>query len=116
MKDYYTPKERLRLIIDSCAGGNQRKFADATGIDEGTVSRMLSNDRVLTEHRIGMIASAYPAVSPQFLRDGISYPGDISVEAVRVKMEKVIAQRDKIIETLQNEIDMQRKVIEKLVK
>ena len=116
MKDYYTPKERLRLVVDCCAGGSQRKFSDATGIDEGTVSRMLGSDRVLTEHRISAIVGAYPAVSPQFMRDGISYPGDISVEAVRVRMEKVIEQKDKVIDTLQKEIEMQRKVIERLVK
>ena len=116
MKDYYTPKERLRLIVDCCAGGNQRVFADVTHIGESQVSRMLKSDHVLTEHRISMIVGAYPAVSPQFLRDGVSYPGDISVDTVRSRMGKVIAQKDKIIDTLQKEIEMQRKVIEKLVK
>lgn len=115
MKDYYSPSERLRLIIDSCAG-SQRRFAELVGTDESAVSRLISSNRVLTEARIQTICDAFPAVSPQFLRDGTSYPGDISAEAVRSRMEKVVKQKDDIIETLRKEIEMQRKVIEKLVK
>lgn len=115
MKEYYTPSERLELVIKSLAS-SQKEFCDVTGIQPSTISRIRKGEFPLSEIRIQSIIKAYPTVNPQFLRDGTSYPGDLSVEVVRAKLTKVIQERDKTISVLTKELELLQKVIEKLTK
>ena len=53
----------------------------------------------------GVILATYPEVNPQWLRTGTGYPGDLSPELVRARYEKVLAEKDALIRTLQKIID-----------
>ena len=116
MKDYYSPEERLQFVMDNCARGNQVEFCQKTGLLASTVSRVRSGQLKLSEDRIQIICSAYPAINPQFMRDGISYPGDISVEVVKANMVREIKKRDNLIELLQNQIKLDQRIIARLTK
>ena len=116
MKDYYSPEERLQFVMDNCARGNQVEFCQKTGLLASTVSRVRSGQLKLSEDRIQSICSAYPAVNPQFLRDGISYPGDISIEIVKARLEEEIKKRDNLIESLQKQLKLDQRIIARLTK
>lgn len=116
MKSYYSPGERVQLVIDCLVGGNQTEFANVTGIHQSTLSRIRSGELPLSEQRIAIICTKYPQVSAQFLRDGTSYPGDLSAEIVQNKLQRAIYEKDVLIETLRREIELQQKVIDKLLK
>ena len=116
MKDYYTPEERIQFIMDAVAKGNQGDFCEKTGLLESTVSRMRSGMLKLSEERIQVICKAYPSVNAQFLRDGMSDPGDITVEIVKERMQREIEKRDKLIETLQNQLKLDQRIIARLTK
>lgn len=102
--------------MDNCARGNQVEFSQKTGLLESTVSRIRSGQLKLSEDRIQSICSAYPSINAQFLRDGISYPGDISVEVVKAKMETEITKRDNLIDSLQNQLKLDQRIIARLTK
>lgn len=116
MKSYYTSGERLQLVIDCVANGNQAEFASKTAIQASTLSRIRSGELPLSEQRIAVICAKYPQVSAQFLRDGVSYPGDLSAELVQDKLQKALAERDDLIATLRKEIELQQAIIAKLLK
>lgn len=113
---YLSVPERLQLIIDSCEGGNQTRFAHNIKVATSTVSRIMSGEFPMTDMRINQIVAYYKDVSPQFLKDGVSYPGDISVKIVRDNLNKAIAERDALIQSLREELDFQRDLLKKLTK
>lgn len=113
---YHSPAERLQLIIDMCEGGNQTRFAKNIKVAKSTISRILKGEFPMTEMRISQVCAYYKNVSAQFLRDGVSYPGDISVAVVKENLMEAIKQRDELIMSLKAELDTQRKIIDKLIK
>lgn len=115
MKEYYTPSERLELVIKSLAR-SQKEFCEATGLQPSIVSRICKGQFPLSEIRVQAIIKAYPEVNPQFLRDGTSYPGDISLEVVRANLTKVIKERDNTIAVLTKELELLQRVVDKLTR
>lgn len=99
-----TEAQRAQYLIEHCTNGSSADFAQSIGIDRPRLSRIVHGQLRLSK-LYDAILSAYPDVNPQWLRTGIGYPGDLSAELVRQKYEKIIAEKDALIRTLQRIID-----------
>ncbi len=99
-----TEAERAQHLIDNCTGGSAVDFAKSIGIDKTRLSKIVHGQLRLSG-LFDRIINAYPAVNPQWLRTGEGYPGDLSAELVRIKYEKILAEKDALIRTLQRVID-----------
>ena len=99
-----TEAQRAQYLIDHCARGSAATFAEAIGIDRPRMSRIVHGHLRLSG-LYEAILTAYPAVNAQWLRTGSGYPGDLSIELVRQRYEKVIEEKDALIRTLQRVIN-----------
>ena len=99
-----TESERAQYLIDNCCGGSSVRFAKSIGIDKTRLSKIVHGQLRLSG-LYDVIIATYPDVNPQWLRSGEGYPGDLSVELVRARYEKVIADKDSLIRTLQRIIE-----------
>ena len=99
-----TEAERIQYIIDKCCQGSATKFADSIGIDKFRLSRIVHGKLKITR-LIVPILEAYPDINPQWLRTGEGHPGDLSKEDIRERYEKIIAEKDALIRTLQRVIE-----------
>lgn len=96
--------ERAQYLIDNCTGGSAVDFAKSIGIDKTRLSKIVHGQLHLNR-LYDAILNAYPEVNPQWLRTGEGYPGDITAELVKIKYEKIIAEKDALIRTLQRVIE-----------
>lgn len=108
-------EERMKMVARHCAGGNQAELARKLGISHPTVNRLCTGEIELTPHYADLIVSAYPQVSWDFLLTGRGYPGDLSVDLVRERYIQIVDEKDRLIASLQKELDIQRRMIEKLL-
>lgn len=99
-----TEAQRAQYLIEHCARGSAAEFAKSIGIDKSRLSRIV-HGRLRLNRLYDRILSAYPAVNPQWLRTGEGYPGDLSAELVKMKYEKMLAEKDALIKTLQRVIE-----------
>jgi len=99
-----TEAQRAQYLIENCANGSATDFAKSIGVDKTRISRIVHGQLKLSRLFDAIIA-AYPDVNPQWLRTGVGYPGDLSAELVRQRYEKIIAEKDSLIRTLQRVID-----------
>ncbi len=99
-----TEAQRAQHLIDNCTGGSAVDFAKSIGIDKTRLSKIVHGQLKLSKLFDAIIA-AYPEVNPQWLRTGEGYPGDLSAELVKIKYEKILAEKDALIRTLQRVID-----------
>ncbi len=99
-----TEAQRAQYLIDHCRGGSAVDFARSIGIDKTRMSKIVHGQLRLAGLYDAIIA-AYPDVNPQWLRSGEGYPGDLSAELVRARYEKVVAEKDSLIRTLQRIIE-----------
>ena len=99
-----TEAQRAQYLIDHCCGGSAIDFARSIGIDKSRMSKIVHGQLRLSRLYDAIIAE-YPNVNPEWLRTGEGYPGDLSVELVRARYEKIVAEKDALIKTLQRIID-----------
>lgn len=104
MEQPMTEAQRAQYLIDHCCGGSAAEFARAIGIDKARMSRIVHGHFRLNK-LYDRIIEAYPNVSPQWLRTGEGYPGDISTELVKQRLTKIIEEKDALIRTLQRVIE-----------
>ena len=64
--------------------------------------------------RYDAIMAAYPMLNREFLTTGEGYPGDLSIELVRERMQTLLAEKDRVINTLTRELELNQKVIARL--
>ena len=102
--DVLTEAQRAQYLIDHCSGGSAVDFARSIGIDKTRLSKIV-NGKLRLNGLFDTILNAYPNVNHQWLRTGMGYPGDLSTELLRARYEKVIAEKDALIRTLQRVID-----------
>lgn len=112
-----TEGERLLYIIDAL-GVSQAEFSRKCGITTNVISRLVNGTGGvlgvrLTPTYINRICNAYPTINRQFLEDGESYPGDISLRQVKERYEKEIDELKKINESLRKSIDAITSLISK---
>lgn len=115
-----TEAQRLEYIIAELCAGNQAQFSRISGINQTAINKIINEKGGevgirLTDTYINRIVRAFPKVNPEFLRGNSDYAGELSVEAVKAEYEKRLAEKDRIIDTLQKEIDLQRRMLEKLL-
>lgn len=110
-----TEQERINFLIDTLEGGSSIKFAKRTGIIESSISRMRSGVLGLGK-RIEPILEAYPVINREWLSTGIGHPGDLSMDLMKERLYKEIAQRDDTIRVLTRQLELDQEVIENLLK
>lgn len=98
-----TERERLDYLIDNLESGVAKRFADKIGISLPTVSRIRSGELRLAP-RVDSILRAYPRVSRHWLETGEGYPGDLNVELVTERLSAIIAEKDRTITILSEQI------------
>ena len=96
--------QRAQYLIDNCTQGSAVDFAHSIGIDKSRLSKIV-HGQLRLRGLYDAILAAYPAVNPQWLRTGTGYPGDLSAELVKQKYEKIVAEKDALIRTLQRVIE-----------
>lgn len=115
MKEYYTERERLELLISSLEGGKKKNFADKTGITQPTLTRLFAGVLKIP-HYSDKIIQAYPRISRDWLLTGVGYCGDISVDITEEHYEGILQEKERTISALTRELELQQEVIEKLLK
>lgn len=115
-----TDGQRIKYLVDNLCGGNQAKFAKATGIEKTIINKLVHGSGAgagihLSETYIKRICDAFPEVNSQWLRNGTAEPGDISIEAIRVKYLSIIQERDALIKELQTDNALLKKTLAKLL-
>lgn len=108
-----TDSEILDFLIKTLEGNNARKFAEKTGITPPILSRIRKGELRLSK-RYDAIMAAYPMLNREFLTTGEGYPGDLSIELVRERMQTLLAEKDRVINTLTRELELNQKVITRL--
>lgn len=109
-----TEVEKLDLLVDTLEGGNQKRFADRIGVHPTVLSKARAGILTLRT-RYNAITAAYPQVNRMWLETGEGYPGDLSIDLVRQNYLGIIKEKDAIIATLTKELEVQQRIIEKLV-
>ena len=109
-----TQGERLAYVI-RCTGMTQKEFAGKVGLIPPTINKLTSGVLKMTEQYIVRICDAFPDINPDYLRGesndaGIAAPLDI----VRIYKDR-IKEKDDVINRLLDEMEMQRRVIARLL-
>ena len=104
MSAMMTEAERAQYLIDHCCGGSAVNFAKSINIDKTRLSKIVHGQLRLSG-LYDVILIAHPRVNPEWLRTGEGDPGDLSVELVRARYERIISEKDALIRTLQKVID-----------
>ena len=99
-----TEAQRAQFLIDHLCGGSAVDFAGSIGIDKTRLSKIVHGQLRLSK-LYDAIITAHPNVNPEWLRTGEGYPGDLSAELVRARYEKILAEKEALIRTLQRIID-----------
>lgn len=112
--------ERLEYIIGELCAGNQAQFSRIVGINPTAINKILNGKAAevgirLTDTYINRICRAFPMVNPDYLRCKSDYPGELSKDSVKEQYEKRLAEKDQMIELLRKEIELQRRMLEKLL-
>lgn len=109
-------RDRLNYIIEQLEHNNARQFAKKIGVDAGYLSKVRNGIKPIGNHLISKIENTYPQINSSWLKLGIGQPGDISIDAVKTRYEEKILAKDRVIKTLCDELETQRKVIEQLIR
>jgi len=99
-----TEAQRAQYLIDNCTRGSAKDFASSIGVDKTRISKIV-HGQLRLYGLFDAILTAYPDVNPQWLRTGTGYPGDLSVQLVKARYEKIVAEKDSLIKTLQRVIE-----------
>lgn len=79
-------------------------FANSINIDKTKLLKIVHGQLKLSSLYYAILI-AHPRVNPEWLRTGEGDPGDLSVELVRTRYERIISEKDALIRTLQKVID-----------
>lgn len=104
MDEIMTEAQRAQYLIDNCTGGSAIDFARSIGIDKTRLSKIVHGQLKLSG-LFDAIIKAWPEVNPVWLRTGEGYPGDLSASLVKQRFEKIVAEKDALIKTLQRIIE-----------
>lgn len=104
MENAMTEQERAQYLIKYCSHNSAVDFAKSIGTDKTRISKIVHGQLKLSGLYDAIIA-AYPDVNPTWLRTGEGYPGDLSAELVKQRYEKIVAEKDALIRTLQRVIE-----------
>lgn len=104
INEVMTEAQRAQYLIDNCTGGSAVDFARAIGTDKTRISKIV-HGQLRLRGLFDAIIKAYPEVNPVWLQTGTGYPGDLSVTLVRTKYERILAEKDALIRTLQKVIE-----------
>ena len=96
--------ERLKVVVGRVARDNQRRFADACGLQYSTVNRLIKGSLRLSEHYIRQICETYKNLNPEYLYGRADSP--FYVEPVNEN------DKDAEIERLRHENEVLRWVIQ----
>ena len=110
-----TESERLDYLIKTLEGDNARAFADKIGINTSILSRIRGGQLRLAS-KYTKVLEAYPMINRSWLETGDGYPGDLNIAQAREHYLHIIAEKDATIQALTDELKLQQKVIEKLMK
>lgn len=111
-----TLSERIDFLIKNLEGDNATRFSEKTGIPKPHLSMIRSGKLGLSSMKMNFILGAYPMVNREWLETGEGYPGDLSVPLAREHYANIIAKKDRTIEVLTRELEIQQKMIEKLLR
>ena len=111
-----TLSERIDFLIKNLEGDNATRFSEKTGIPKPHLSMIRRGKLRLSNMKLNFILDAYPMVNREWLETGEGYPGDLSVSLAREHYADIIAKKDCTIEVLTRELEIQQKVIEKLLR
>ena len=90
---------RVQYLVWELERGNATEFSRRCGILPSSLSHFFHGETTGASYA-HKIVTAYPQVNEQWLVDGIGYPGDISVSAVKAHYESLLRQRDQTIAVL----------------
>lgn len=111
-----TLAERVNYIIDCLASGNQRLFAEQCNINYTAFNRVAKGHKEeMPKKYLNAILERYPEIDRKWLTTGEGTPGVSSRSNIVVDLKKLVEEKDKLIEDLQKEMALQRKIIEKLL-
>ena len=110
-----TESERLDYLIKTLEGNNARAFADKIGVNTTILCRIRGGQLRLAS-KYTKILEAYPMINRSWLETGEGYPGDLNTTQSREYYLHIIAEKDATIQALTDELKLQQKVIDKLLK
>ena len=110
-----TEAERLDYMIKMLEGDNARVFAEKIGVTTTILSRIRAG-KLRLSGKYAKVLEAYPMINRSWLETGEGYPGDLNTTQTREHYLQIIANKDATIQVLTNELKLQQKVIEKLLK
>lgn len=110
-----TERERLDYLVEHLEGGKSAAFAEKIGVRRDVISRIRAGSLRLSR-RYDAILKAYPEVDRNWLLTGEGYPGDLSARSARDHYMKIIEEKDRTINALARELELQQKIIDKLIK
>ena len=109
-----TEQERISYLVNALEGGNGRRFAERTGINPASLSKL----RKGTFH-IGRFAdricSAYPNVNKEWLMVGLGDSGVSIKSKTPEEYEREIERLNGIINSLMKELRQNQGVISRLL-
>lgn len=108
-----TETERLDYLVEHLEGGKSAAFAEKIGVRRDVISRIRAGSLRLSR-RYDAILKAYPEVDRNWLLTGEGYPGDLSARSARDHYMKIIEEKDRTINALARELELQQRVIETL--
>lgn len=109
-----TEAERLQLLIDKLCHGNQAKFSRITDMNPSTVCHILSGRKGygLSPNTIAKIVAAFPQVSAEFLKDGLSDPGDLDGNEKTNRLQILLDEKSALVDELLKIVSSQQQTIQ----
>lgn len=109
-----TEAERLQLLIDKLCHGNQAKFSRIADMNPSTVSHILAGRKGygLSPNTIAKIVTAFPQVSTEFLKDGLSDPGDLDGNQKTNRLQTLLDEKSALVDELLKIVSSQQQTIQ----
>lgn len=110
----YTQEEIIETLVAKLTNHNQYELAQRIGVTPSTISKIAKGEKNLTAYYADKIVATFPTVNRDWLLTGRGYPGDLSIELVRQKYESLLADKDRLIETMRKEIEILQEMIARM--
>ena len=99
-----TEAERIIYLIQTLEHGNSSAFAEKVGMSKPHLFKLrkgLNGIRL----QIPKICKAYPQISRAWLESGDGYPGDLTIDLVKMHYEHRINRANAVIDNLNKRIN-----------